>query len=397
MAVNRRLERAYGFGQGIYNLSPKPIVAKRAPTTHDMAEIGTIWVDQVGRVAYTLISVVGNVATWGNQAVIGALVANLTVNPGPLEVLSNANAPQQFLVDLNGGVAETAEIISQQGTGTAAILLAANVGGVSIEGGLANATAINLITSNVAGGITSTTGTGGEVHNTTGTVAFTSSDAVANAISLTATNAVGGIALSAANSTVNSTYLPVTGETHTLTNLPFTVATGTGAINISNDNAGPTVVNIGTGSNTSVKTLTLGSGLTTSTTVIRGGSTTGSIQLNASGNVIAAPASQTRATGPSGTGTANISKNLGTILWTGYTTAAAASVVFTLTDTTAALLTAASGILCTASIVGAEDAKMTVTKVQNNFAGNTLVITVTNNGTAALASNLMLTTWITNS
>jgi hypothetical protein len=86
MAVNKRLERAYGFGQGIYQLSPKPIVAQRAPTTADMAVIGTEWDDQVNNAVYFLVDIVGNSARWilagqTTVAFTGAnLVAAVTIN-----------------------------------------------------------------------------------------------------------------------------------------------------------------------------------------------------------------------------------------------------------------------------------------------------------------------------
>jgi hypothetical protein len=86
MAVNKRLERAYGFGQGIYPLSPKPIVAQRAPNSTDMAQIGTEWVDEVGNAIYFLLSVVANVATWlpvgsvAGTATAASPTATVTIN-----------------------------------------------------------------------------------------------------------------------------------------------------------------------------------------------------------------------------------------------------------------------------------------------------------------------------
>lgn len=64
MAVNKFIKQAYGFGQGLYDLSPQPIVAKRAPTTQDMAAVGTEWCDQTDNSIYFLLSVVANSANW---------------------------------------------------------------------------------------------------------------------------------------------------------------------------------------------------------------------------------------------------------------------------------------------------------------------------------------------
>lgn len=226
MAVNRRLEQAYGFGQGIYNLSPKPIVAQRAPTVSDFAEIGTIWCDQVGEATYILVKVAGNEATWLDSAGGAGTFDDLTVNPGP--------------TDLTGDVTVTAAVAST----------------VDID-----------------------SGTGGSTLSSTGLTTISSSRANSSAINLTASSGNGGINIVAANGSVVAQYRS-TGETHTLTNLPWTLETGTGDINISN-NGSTTDVFIGTGGG--VKEVTIGSEVGTSTTALFGG--TGGVVLTSPSNI----------------------------------------------------------------------------------------------------------------
>lgn len=209
MAVRKRLKRAYGFGQGLYNLSPKPIVAKRAPTTSDMAELGTIWIDKTTEIAYTLIKVANNQAVWGNQAVVGTNLANLTVNPGPTDITGD--------VTVNSAVASTIDL--NAGTGGAAI---ATTGALALSSSQAAANCIDLTASDVAGSVRiqsagdlaaavdiqasagginlAATGAAGQdiqIINTGGSVTMTASEAAANAIRIAATNAAGGLDIDA--------------------------------------------------------------------------------------------------------------------------------------------------------------------------------------------------------
>ena len=380
MSVNRRLERAYGFGQGIYDLSPKPIVAQRAPTIRDFAEIGTIWVDQVGQVAYTLIEVAANQAVWGNQAQIGNLVANLTVNPGPLELLSNANNAQQFLVDLNGGAAETAEILVQQGTTAASILLDSTAGGVTINSGLAAAAGITLESQNTGGIFLHADGAAGQdifLQNDNGSIGLDAAEAANNAISINASNAAGGVRIGAGTG----------GEVHTIANGVFTANTGTGTVNISTDNTA-TTVHLADGGG--AKTVTLGSTNTTSTTTIQSGTggialSTGAIAANA-GSISVAPLTSSTA---SPTATVVMDRRVGRALFTGFTTASAASQVFTITNAT---IIANSGIFVTAQNAGANDAQMTVTRVKP--AVGSMEVTLRNDGAAALNGDVIITFWV---
>ena len=73
MAVNRRTpQRAYGLNSPTLQLAPRPIIAERAPTNADVAEIGTEWVNTVTNVPYILTSVVNGVANWATSPASGA-------------------------------------------------------------------------------------------------------------------------------------------------------------------------------------------------------------------------------------------------------------------------------------------------------------------------------------
>lgn len=75
---------AYGVGQPLIGVPNKPIVSDRNPTANDKAALGQIWVNPTVNTAYILVSVVGNIATWGTYAtpIVGDLVVGGTVTAG---------------------------------------------------------------------------------------------------------------------------------------------------------------------------------------------------------------------------------------------------------------------------------------------------------------------------
>jgi len=87
MGVNRaRRNVGYGLSNALQNLAPQPIVSQRAPATNDIAEIGTIWIDQPNDKVYTLTQVSGGSATWSTTSAAGAVVTSLTVTGGTNDV-----------------------------------------------------------------------------------------------------------------------------------------------------------------------------------------------------------------------------------------------------------------------------------------------------------------------
>jgi len=139
-------------------------------------------------------------------------------------------------------------------------------------------------------------------------------------------------------------------------------------------------VNIATGAIGNL--VTIGSKTAAAATTIQAG--TVGLTLDASGIVDVVPATSTAA---AATGTVNA--NVGVTTHTGLTTAAAASQVFTITNS---VCTAGSAILVSASNLGANDAQMTVTRVTPG--AGSFTVTLTNNGAAALNGDVILSWWI---
>lgn len=106
---------------------------------------------------------------------------------GKFTFTSTTNAAQAFYLHANGGTSETIQLHADQGTGVASLNFLSDVGGVTISAGLGTADAINIITSNAAGGIDIDAGTSGIDILTTGALSIDS----AGTTNLTATGAFG--------------------------------------------------------------------------------------------------------------------------------------------------------------------------------------------------------------
>lgn len=166
----------------------------------------------------------------------------------------------------------------------------------------------------------------------------------------------------------------------------------TGTLTIAGGNAAQTI-NIAA-SGTGAKTINLGA--TGSVDVVNIGSTTGASQLALKGGTAGiqlASAGQTAMdaqtdTVASPTATTVINARVAYAVYTGFTTAAAANQVFIITNNK---ITIGSGLLVTAMNLGANDAQMTVTRVQPG--AGTVSITLTNFGAAALNGDVMIQVW----
>ena len=198
--TNVRKNIDYGFTNALQNIPPQPIVSQRAPTANDLAEIGTVWVDVPNQAVYMLAALVGNAAAWTTSPASGVgLFASVTVNPGDVDVTagdvnltagnlnllagnaviagdltvngvttvngdfdltstalidltSTLNAAPSILLHANGGIAESIELHSSQGTSATSINIHSDAGGVTLQGGLASAEAVNIL-SGATGGI----------------------------------------------------------------------------------------------------------------------------------------------------------------------------------------------------------------------------------------------------
>ena len=115
---------------------------------------------------------------------------NITATGSSVNVNSTENAALAIFLHANGGASETIQLRADQGTDDASVHLLSDVGGVTLTGGKAAATAINLTTSDAAGGITMSVGTGGILPTTTGKFTLISTANSAQAIELHANGGV---------------------------------------------------------------------------------------------------------------------------------------------------------------------------------------------------------------
>ena len=258
---------------------------------------------------------IGTDLTVGGSAIIGD---SFEMTAGMFLVEANDNIADVIYLHTDGGIAESITLHAEQSTLADAIEFTATLGGITANANIAAANAIALNALDAAGGILATSNTGG----------------------FTIANADG----------------------------PFTLTTGTAAIDIGRDAFAKDIV---IGNDTGVSTLTLVAG-------------TGGMTLDADGIVDIVPATDTQA---AATGTVNA--NVGVTTHTGLTTASAATQVFTITN---AVCTVGSAILVSASNLGANDAQMTVTRVTPG--AGTFDVTLTNNGAAALNGDVIITFWI---
>ena len=346
----------------------------------------------------------------------GAVTAgvNLNMTTGICTISSNSNAANGIYLNANGGAAEQINLYSQQGTSTNSVQLSSLDGGVKLISGLASINAINM-SSGVTGGITANfgsaglalAGTNGQVDITSGTGAINiGADAAAHTVTLGSTNTTAATVIQSGSGNVAVTSSgTITLDSVGVLNLNssagiigignnavaqnINIGTGGAAriVTIGNATAASSVVvNSGTGAasfgaNATDHTTTVGSVTGVSATSIHAG--TGGLALSAAGIVTVVPVTD------SGAGTRTINANVGVATFTGYTTAAAASQVLTVTNSKCS---ATSAILCTVANNGAADAQMTITRVQPT--AGAILVTVKNNGAASLADNIILTFWI---
>jgi len=116
---------------------------------------------------------------------------DITATGSSINLTSTENAANSIFLLANGGTSEILRIQSQQGTDSAAIDIKSIIGGVTLSGGLASADAINLVTTNTAGGIDIDAGTGGIDIDTTGAAGNITINTTSSGV-----NTSGGITLS---------------------------------------------------------------------------------------------------------------------------------------------------------------------------------------------------------
>lgn len=355
MSVNFGNKKALGaINQLFVNSGTPPIISTRNPLATDRSEIGTVWVNKTLNTSYIETSIVANVATWqeitnagGGGAIAGT---SLTITPGPISLTGTTT--------INTTGAATTSIGST--TGASGIALLVGTGNFSLNGAAGSTYSIGAAT-------------------TTGTISIGGTGAQTGTISIAPGTGAQQVLIADSNTGVKSVSI-AGGTVANIVNIGST--TGAASTTINAGTAGLDLVGSAT------CPISIGDAQTGGSISMGATMTTGTITLgnNASGLVSVPPLADTQA---SPSATAAIAARVGKAIFTGFSTASAAAQVFTITN---ALVTAASGIIVTAHNEGANDAQMTITRV--NCGAGTFDVTLLNNGTAALNGNVTITFWV---
>ncbi len=255
--------QGYALNQPLVALAQRPIIARRAPTVNNRAQLGQIWIqptDTAGVAvngAWILTSIIANVATWTDIGQSGtATFANLTVTGTTQLNILNVSGLATFNGSVSmdptaaastftfGNAAMTGNIIIGNSTAGQAISIggAINTGAQSISLGSgasgANST-VNILTGNGTAGtqtFNALTGTrAGAMNLATGAAANTSiigTITAGSTLTLRAPTSI-GVALTTGATTVN--ILCGAGDPNTVVTAPqgslYTNTTGSGVAN----------------------------------------------------------------------------------------------------------------------------------------------------------------------
>lgn len=364
MSTAQPHKSAYGLSQALIDVFSPPIVAHRAPTTADKAQLGTLWIEPTDtsgtavNSAWILTSIINNSATWVLVETGGGagVFSSLTVNPGPTNLSTVGNGAVNI-----GNSTNTQAITITAGTGNIALVGA----GHSI--GIGNDAAANTVTVGSTSGAATTTIQGGTAG-------------VSVATSATGTITIGSAAMTGTITLGDSTA----GQT---INISSTAAANT--VNIVG--AGATVasaVNIGTGAAAHV--VTLGSTNGAASTTVQAG-TEGISLSQATGRLAATPNISTAQV----TTTPTFNARLGNMVVDGSGAAkiaAGATVTFVITNS---FVTATSMALVTvASTEDVATVQLAITAIR--LQASTMSVSIKNSGGSDTAANFYINWWVTN-
>ncbi len=357
-----------------------------------------------------LSSVGGSVNITASEVVSDAIVINASAGGMNLSAVGHAS-----LVTTGGGhdinIQSTSDKVAlNAGSATAdAIILSAFGAGAGIE--IApDATTASVTIANITPTVTRTTTINGGVVNAAHTdtlnlgVGGTSTNASANKIVNIATgtatlgvqqiNMGNADALTAINArgvvTINNTSTGATTIGNSTNGGAIIVATNT-SVGIDSKTASHITV---TGAANLTLSSTAGSVAVTSSqaaatavniTAPAGGVTLSGGAAATLGNVGIVNQAQAAAAGPSATVTVVNNSRIGSITFTGYTQAASATLVLTLTNS---FITATSPIIASTQNAGANDAQMQITRIKQG--SGTADITIKNQGAAALNGDMVM-------
>jgi len=329
-------DMAYGIGDALIPLAPLPIIANRDPSTNDIAQLGTTWVNKLTGAVWILSKVATNSANWvtsptsggaGSFTSLTVTSGSLTIDPGAggininsgafsvdnsgdvvvggnlsvagtftfsgtldltsaalISIESTLNASPSILLEANGGANEQIYLHSVQGTTASSVKLTSDTGGVLVQGGLATASAVLLDSTNAAGGITLDAGSSGiTLAATNGAIALTSGTAAINVGTDTVAKQITiGNSTGATGVTINSGTTGIGVGTNTIAQ-PIAIGNSTGATSIALNTGTGASLNLGT--NAIAHTVSIGNNTGASVVAINGGTgAAGGINIGTTAN-----------------------------------------------------------------------------------------------------------------
>jgi hypothetical protein len=302
-----------------------------------------------------------------------ALDLDLTASGGRVVVTAGEDAADAIYLHADAGTSETIRLHSDQGTGADSIELESDVGGITLKSGLASSDSINI--ESAAGGldidcaldivVTST-------ENATDSIYIHANGGATEQIRVHADQgtAVGSVQLESDDGGITALAGLASDDAINITASAGGVdIDGAMQVNIASSEAQADAIVI------SASNAAGGIDLTT------GG---GSVDISSAGFVTMVAGTDTQA---GATCTSNT--NVFACTYTGFTTAAAASQVFVVTNSK---ISATSQVLLTVSNLGANDAQMQLTRVKQG--AGTMDVTVKNVGAAALNGNVVITGFV---
>jgi hypothetical protein len=370
----------------------------------------------------------GDLSVAGNETVAG----NLDV-AGDLTVAGTVTFADVVVDDLTvNGTFTTlgpVEMGSDAGTETINIGIGAGVGGRDVNIGNSVVGSTTTITGDISqiilgGGTVAITGTNDFTASVTDDISLTPGDSfLANAGGVALIDAVGAVEINSSAGAINigndAVSQPINigiagARTITVGNVTgataVTVNSGTGGVAVNSTGTGDITLtsadvltinstnNLNIGVNTAVQNINIGTGIAEKDIIIGNTETASSvtiraddlaangITLEAGGFVLVETGTVTAG---SGVDTVVLNTRVGRAIFPGFLTAAGAEQEFTITN---AVMDQDSAILVTAANRGVNDAQMTIQRVEP--LNGSFIVTLQNNGTAALNGDIIITFWI---
>ena len=329
--VRTRKQTNYGYPNLSADQAQEPIVANRAPTTNDGAELGTIWVDKSANDFRILCDNTAGSFSWTGVTGGATTLTSLTVNPG-------------------NAVITAGDLTVTAGTTTVGALVA---GATTITG---NVGITGDLTVTGAGAMTITTGAGIDVD-----AATASSYVVTGAGQDLTLGAIGGsLKLNATEDAAGAVEVIANGGTSETIVLNAQQGTGAGSIALQSDAGGVTI------------------------------SAATQVVIDGAGDVSVAPDTATVAS-PTASSTQNF--RVITATFTGFTTAAAASQDFTIVSSD--ILATSGMFVQVANLNASTNGAIMTLDGVTQAAGQIVVSTTNNGaGALGAGDNVLISVWV---